>query len=131
MRSDPSENEIASVIVDACYHIHSDFGPGLLESVYNIILWKELRERGLNAEKQVPIPLIWKDIKFDEAFRADLVVNDKVLVELKSVEEITKLHWKQLHTYLKLTDKRLGLLVNFGQTKIKNNILRVANDLSE
>lgn len=100
-----TENEIAKEIVDCAYHIHKELGPGLLESVYEAILEKELQKRGLKAQRQVAIPLEWDGLKFEDAFRADLIVENKVLVELKSVEELHNAHKKQLLTYLKLSKK--------------------------
>lgn len=125
------ENEIAKIVVDSCYHIHKRLGPGLLETVYEVILFHELQRRGLKVERQVPIPVKWDNIIFEEGFRADLVVENKVIVELKSVEHISRVHSKQLLTYLRLTDKRLGLLINFGSEIIKTGIKRVANNLEE
>ena len=104
-----TENEIAKIVVDASYHIHRRLGPGLLESVYEVILAYALSSRGLNVERQVPVPIVFDGMKFDEGFRADLIVEDKVIVELKSVEKIAPVHKKQLLTYLRLADKRLGL----------------------
>ncbi len=124
-----TENEIAKIVVDAAYHIHRRLGPGLLESVYEVILAYALSSRGLNAERQVPVPIVFDGMKFDEGFRADLIVEDKVIVELKSVEKIAPVHKKQLLTYLRLADKRLGLLINFGASLIKDGIFRVANRL--
>ena len=123
------ENEIASRVVDAAYHIHKELGPGLLESVYETILAHELNKRGLNVERQVPVPINYDQMTFDMAFRADLIVEDSVIIELKSVEQIVPVHYKQLLTYLKLTDKRLGLLINFGSNLIKDGIKRVVNSL--
>lgn len=126
-----TENEIAKIIVDACYVIHTKLGPGLLESVYEMVLERELTERGLRAQRQVPVPVQWNDLLFDEGFRIDLLVEDKVIVELKSVEKIAPVHAKQLLTYLRLADKRLGLLVNFGAALIKDGINRIVNGLEE
>jgi len=124
-----TENEIAKIVVDAAYHIHKRLGPGLLESVYEVILAYALSSRGLNVERQVLVPIVFDGMKFDEGFRADLIVEDKVIVELKSVEKIAPVHKKQLLTYLRLADKRLGLLINFGASLIKDGIFRVANRL--
>ena len=126
-----TENEIARVIVDACYCIHSRLGPGLLESVYEVVLARELSARGLQVNRQVPVPIQWDGVQFDEGFKADLIVEDKVIVELKSVEELARVHGKQLLTYLRLSGRRLGLLVNFGEALIKTGIKRVVNGLSE
>lgn len=124
-----NENEIAKVVVDACYQIHVTLGPGLLETVYEVVLQKELQSRGLTARRQVSVPIAWSDIVVDEGFRADLVVNDLVVVELKSVEKLPPVCRKQLLTYLRLMDKRLGLLVNFGEELMKTGIKRVVNCL--
>lgn len=125
------ENKIATEIVDAAYQVHSTIGPGLLESVYEKVLSYELRQRGLRVKEQVSIPMVYGPIKFDEAFRADLIVEEKVIVELKSVEIIAPVHKKQLITYLRLADKRLGLLINFGSAVIKDGITRIVNRLPE
>jgi GxxExxY protein len=126
-----TENEIANQIVDVAYKIHVKFGPGLLESVYEALLIHELRKRGLLVEAQKPIPVIYENVKLEIGFRADLIVEDKVIVEIKSVEAVAPVHKKQLLTYLRLTDKRLGLLINFGENLIKDGITRVANGLVE
>jgi GxxExxY protein len=123
------ENEIARLIVDAAYQVHTTLGPGLLESVYEAVLAYELANRGLTVTRQQAIPVVYEQMSFDEGFRADLLVNDKVIVELKSVEKIAPVHQKQLLTYLRLADKRLGLLINFGEALIKNGITRVVNRL--
>ncbi len=124
-----TENELSRIIVDACIKIHTKLGPGLLESVYEAILTRELRRRGLTVERQVPVSVEWEGEVFDEGFRADLIVNDLVIVELKSVEQTAKVHKKQLLTYLKLTGKRLGLLANFGTELMKDGLSRVVNGL--
>ena len=126
-----TENEIAKVVVDSCFHIHSRLGPGLLESVYEAVLAKDLARRGLRVSRQIPVPIVWDGLSFDEGFRADLIVGDKVIIELKSVERTPPVHAKQLLTYLRLLDKRLGLLVNFGAALIKDGITRVVNGLDE
>jgi len=126
-----NENDIAKEIVDAAYRIHSTLGPGLLESVYQTVLLYEMSRRGLRAVSQLPIPIFYDGIKMDAGFRADLVVEDKVIVEIKSVELIAPVHKKQLQTYLRLTDKRLGFLINFNVALIKTGIIRVVNRLDE
>ena len=126
-----TENEIAKIVVNACYVIHTGLGPGLLESVYEAVLARELAKRGLRVVRQLAVPIRWGDMQFDEGFRADLVVEDKLIIELKSVEKLAPVHGKQLLTYLRLTDKRLGLLVNFGEALIKDGIKRVVNGLPE
>jgi len=125
------ENEIAKVIVDVAYQIHMRLGPGLLESVYEAVMLYEIRKRGLQVDAQVPIPVVWETVKLEVGFRADLIVERKVVVELKSVEQIAPVHKKQLLTYLRLADCRLGLLINFGAELIKNGISRIVNNLSE
>ena len=126
-----TENEIAKIIVDVAYKLHTQYGPGLLESAYQALMVYELRKRGLKVEAEKPIPLQHEGATIDVAYRADLAVEDKVIVELKSVEEVAKVHKKQLKTYLKLADKRLGLLINFGAELIKDGISRVANGMPE
>ncbi|MDP3182152.1 MAG: GxxExxY protein [Desulfobaccales bacterium] len=123
------ENEIARLIVDAAYQIHTTLGPGLLKSVYEAVLGYELQKRGLEVTRQIPIPVVYEQMSFDEGFRADLLVAGKVIVELKSVEKVAPVHKKQLLTYLRLADKRLGLLINFGAALIKDGITRVVNRL--
>lgn len=125
-----TENEIAKVIVDAAYKIHTTLGPGLLESVYEQVLAHELEKRNLKVIRQLPIPIVYESVKLAEGFRADLMVENKVIVELKSVEIIAPVHKKQLITYLRLADKRLGLLINFGSALIKDGITRIVNGLS-
>ncbi|HZF00486.1 MAG TPA: GxxExxY protein [Methylomirabilota bacterium] len=124
-----TENEIATQIVDAAFQIHTKLGPGLLESVYEIVLAYELQKRGLRVARQVPIPIVYEGIKFDEGFRADLIVEDKVIVELKSVEAVAPVHKKQVLTHLRLMNLKLGLLINFGEELIKNGISRIVNGL--
>lgn len=126
-----TENAIAKEIVGAAYRIHTTLGPGLLESVYHTVLSYELGRRGLRVVPQQPIPVVYENIRMDTGFRADLVVEDKVIVEIKSVESLAPVHYKQLLTYLRLADKRLGLLINFNVPLIKNGITRVVNGLQE
>ena len=126
-----NENEIAKIIVDTAFQIHKRLGPGLLETVYEVVLAHDLKRRGLKVKRQVPVAIIYDDIKFDEGFRADLIVEEKVIVELKSVEKVIPIHKKQLLTYLRLADKRLGLLINFGSELIRDGISRVVNSLKE
>ncbi len=123
------ENEIAAIIVNTSYKIHLTLGPGLFESVYEEILTHELKEKGLRVERQKTIPVLWKKLKMDVGFRADLIVEDKVIIEIKSVEKITLTHKKQLLTYLKITDLKLGLLINFNEGLIRNGITRIVNRL--
>ena len=125
------ENEISGIIVDAAFKIHTTLGPGLLESVYEAVLAYELRKRGLEVDAQQSVPIRYDDVYFDEGFRLDLLVEDKVIVEIKSIEEVAPIHKKQLLTYLRLKDKRLGLLINFNTELIKQGITRTANGLEE
>jgi GxxExxY protein len=126
-----SENEIAAIIVDAAYKIHVTLGPGLLESVYEAVLVYELKNRGLRVTQQEVLPVTYESVRLDVGFRTDLIVEDKVIVELKSVEQITDVHKKQVLTYIRLADKRLGLLINFGDSLIKRGITRIVNGLPE
>jgi GxxExxY protein len=126
-----TENEIAKIAVDAAYQVHKCLGPGLFETVYEVALVHELRKRGLCVERQKAIPVVYDSIKFDEGFRADVIVDDKVILELKSLEDVARVHKKQLLTYLRLTDKKLGLLINFGAELIKDGLFRVVNGLRE
>jgi GxxExxY protein len=126
-----TENEIAKRVVDAAYHVHTRLGPGLLESVYEVVLDHELKQRGLQSVRQVPVAIAYDSLRFDEGFRADIIVEGKVILELKSVETVAKVHKKQLLTYLRLTDKKLGLLINFGAELIRDGISRVVNGLPE
>jgi len=123
------ENQISKIIVDACYQIHITLGPGIFESVYEEILEYELIKRGLTVKRHQPIPVVWDEKKFDHGFRADLIVEDKVIVEEKSIEANAPVHQKQLLTYLRLTDTRLGLLINFNEALIKDGIQRIVNHL--
>ena len=124
-------NEIAKIIVDKSYKIHQSMGPGLLESVYERILVYELENSNLKVEKQVPIDIIYGGLVLKDSFRADLIVENKVLIELKSVENITTVHFKQTLSYLKLTGIHLGLLINFNEAYIKHGIHRIVNNLIE
>ena len=119
-------NETSGVVVDAAFQVHQALGPGLLESVYEQCLQYELADRGLDVKQQVQVPLMYKELQFDCGFRIDLLVNDQVVVELKAVEVVLPIHLAQLLTYLKITNYRVGLLINFNQTKIKNGIHRLA-----
>jgi GxxExxY protein len=122
-----TENEIAKQILDAAFHVHTKLGPGLFESVYEVIMAYELKKRGLTAERQKAMPIIYDDIRFDEAFRSDIVVNGKVIAELKSVEALLPVHAKQVLTQLRLSGLKLGLLINFGEAHLKNGIKRIIN----
>lgn len=129
MKKIMNENELSKIIVDKCLKIHRALGPGLLESVYEEVLSYELMKDDLKCKRQVGIPVIYEDIKMDLGFRADMIVGDKVILELKSVENIMPVHKKQLLTYLKLTGMKLGLLINFNVDLIKNGITRIVNKL--
>jgi GxxExxY protein len=125
------ENEIAAQVVDAAYRLHTGLGPGIFEIVYEVSLAHELRKHGYTVERQVPVPITWDGIKFDEGFRADLVIDNCVIVEVKSIATLDPVHSKQVLTYLRLMDKRLGLLVSFGDHMIKRGIKRIANGMPE
>jgi GxxExxY protein len=126
-----TENEIATQIVDAAFKIHTSLGPGLFESVYEAVLAEELRRRGLSVVQQQALPVVCENVHLEVGFRADLMVEGKVIVEVKSVDAIAPVHKKQLLTYLRLADRRLGLLINFDTELIKDGISRVVNRLSE
>lgn len=123
------ENYITGVIVDKCIKIHSKLGPGLLESIYEEALLYELKTCKLKCERQVNIPVVYEDIVFNVGYRLDVIVEEKVIIELKSVEHILPVHKKQLLTYLKVTGKKVGLLINFNEDLIKNGIIRIVNNL--
>jgi len=124
-----SENQISKIIVNLCYKLHTQLGPGLLESVYETILYFELTEYGFKVERQRPIPVYWEGLRMELGFRADLIIENKVIVEIKSVEQIAPVHPKQLLTYLKITGLKLGLLINFNEPLIKTGIKRIVNNL--
>jgi GxxExxY protein len=126
-----TENEIASQIVDAAYRVHTALGPGLLESVYEVVLAYELEKKGLRTVRQQAVPIVYQGTRIEMGFRADLIVEDKVIVEIKSVEGTAPVHKKQLLTYLRLAEKRLGLLINFNVALIKDGIARVANGMPD
>ena len=126
-----TENALARESVDAAFRIHTTLGPGLLESVYDAVLAYELSQRGLRVSRQQPIPVVYGNVRIDTGFRADLVVADLVIVEIKSVEVLAPVHRKQLLTYLKLANKRRGLLINFQVALIKDGITRIVNGLEE
>jgi GxxExxY protein len=126
-----TENELGTIIVDAAIAVHRELGPGLLETVYEVALVYELLERGVVARRQVPIPIKFKGVTFDEGFRADIVVEDKVIVEVKAVERATAAHRKQIQTHIRLAERKLGYLLNFGEALMKNGITRAVNGLEE
>ncbi|MCL2809622.1 MAG: GxxExxY protein [Treponema sp.] len=125
------ENEIGDIIIDTAYNLHKNLGSGLLESVYEIILMKLLTKKGLFVQRQVSIPIEFDGEHFDEGFRVDLFIEGKVIIELKSIEKITDAHKKQLLTYLKLTNTKLGYILNFGAGLMKEGIIRIVNNLPE
>ncbi len=120
--------ELASIVVDCGFHLHRNLGPGLLESAYEAIMADQLARRGLNVQRQVPIAIRYDGIELSEGFRADLLLEGILLVELKSVERLSPLHGKQVLTYLRLLDLPLGLLINFGGETFKEGVRRVANN---
>ena len=124
-----TENEISKIIVEAAYKIHTTLGPGLLESVYEALMEFELKKRGCEVVRQQAILVVYEKVQLDIGFRADLIVNGKVIIEIKSVEAISPVHLKQLRTYLRLSNKKLGLLINFNVDLIKDGIRRVVNNL--
>jgi GxxExxY protein len=121
------ENAVSKIVLDAAFVVHTTLGPGLLESVYEVVLAHEVRKRALSVERQKPMPIVYDGIRFEEAFRSDLVVGDKVIVEIKSVAALTPVHAKQVLTQLRLSDLKLGLLINFGEAHLKNGIKRIIN----
>jgi GxxExxY protein len=126
-----NENEIAKIVVDTAFRIHTRLGPGLLESAYQTIMVYELKNRGLHVEAEITMPIHYDGITLDAGYRADIIVEKLVIIELKSVEKIAEVHKKQLLTYLRLADMRLGLLINFGAPLIKEGITRIVNGLKE
>ncbi len=124
-----TENEISYKIRGAIFEIYNTVGPGLLESVYEAALYYELKKEGLKVERQIEVPFLYKDVKLDVAYRLDLIIEDKVIVELKSVTDFSSLHFKQLTTYLRLTNLKLGLLVNFNTSNMREGIARIVNNL--
>jgi GxxExxY protein len=126
-----TENQIAKGVVDAAFRIHSQLGPGLLESVYEVILVSELEKRGLRVIRQQAIPVVYEQIHLETGFRADVIVEGKVIIEINLVEALAVVHKKQVLTYLRLATKRLGLLINFNVALIKDGIVRVVNNLRD
>jgi len=125
------ENEIGNIVLERAIEIHRELGPGLLETVYEIVLARELEGHGLRVDRQVPIPITYKGIRFDEGFRADIVVERKVILELKSVANTTPAHRKQVQTYLRLANCKLGYLLNFGEELMKTGITRCVNGMED
>jgi len=126
-----NENQVAQIVVDAAFKVHTKLGPGLLQSVYEEVLAYELTQRRLRIERQKPLPVVYDDVRLELGYRIDMLVEDQVILELKSVEVIATVHTKQLLTYLRLADKRLGLLINFGDALIKRGIKRIVNGLPD
>lgn len=123
------ENSLATLVLDKCFEIHRELGPGLFESVYEKILFYELEEAGLDVKEQLALPVIWKKKKIDLGFRIDLKVENRLIVELKSIESVLPVHKKQLLTYIRLSNVKLGLIVNFNENLLKDGIHRVVNNL--
>ncbi|MFI5186592.1 MAG: GxxExxY protein [Chitinophagales bacterium] len=124
-----TENEISKLVVDLWFKLHKQYGPGLFESVYEEIFHYEWLKNRILIKRQHPIPLIHEEIKMEVGFRADFIIDDKVIVELKSIEALADIHYKQVQTYLKLTNLKLGLLINFNVPLIKDGIHRIVNNL--
>ncbi len=121
------ENKIGDIIVESSINLHRELGSGLLETVYQVVFARELEKQGLKVEREVPVAIEYNGVQFDQGFRADLIIEKRVIVELKSVEKISPAHKKQLLTYLRLTDLKLGYLLNFGDVLMKNGISRIIN----
>ncbi len=130
-KMDMNENQIAAVIVNCAFRLHQVVGPGLLESAYEAMLAHDLRKQGLDVLTQQPIPVVYDGLQLEVGFRADLLVGGLVIVELKSIESLQAVYKKQLLTYLKLSGKKLGLLINFGAPSFKGNVIRIANGLED
>ena len=124
-----TENELSRIVFDCALKVHQSLGPGLLESAYEECLFYELKKIGLRVEKQKPLPLIYEEVKLDVGYRIDIIVENKLIIEIKSVESLNDVHFAQLLTYLKLTNCKLGLLINFNVSLIKNGVKRVVNNL--
>lgn len=125
------ENTVGTKVIEAAIAVHRQLGPGLLETVYEAVLAREIEDRGLKVARQIGIPIVYKDIRFEEGFRADLIVEELVIVELKSVESVSAAHKKQVQTYLRLTGLKLGYLINFGEAVLKTGITRCVNGLQD
>ena|ERR1044071_7232190 len=126
-----NENAIGKEVIDAAVKVHRGLGPGLLETVYEVVLAKELQGRGLQVARQVPVPIVYGGMRFEEGFKADIIVEGKVILELKSVEQLSKVHAKQVLTYLKLKGLKLGFVLNFGANLMRDGIERVVNGLAD
>lgn len=123
------ENELSRIVFDCALKVHRNLGPGLLESAYEECLFYELKKTGLDIQKQKALPLVYEEVKLDIGYRIDIIVENKLILEIKSVESLNDVHFAQLLTYLKLTDCKLGMLINFNVTLIKNGIKRIVNNL--
>jgi GxxExxY protein len=124
-----TENELSKIVFDCALKVHQTLGPGLLESAYEECLFYELKKIGLNVQKQKALPLVYEEVKLDVGYRIDIILENKLIIEVKSVEALNDVHFAQLLTYLKLTNCKLGLLINFNVTLIKNGIKRIVNNL--
>ena len=124
-----TENELSRVVFDCALKVHQTLGPGLLESAYEECLFYELKKTGLEVQKQKPLPLVYEEVKLDVGYRLDIIIENKLILEIKSVDALNDIHFAQLLTYLKLTNCKLGLLINFNVVLIKNGIKRVVNNL--
>jgi GxxExxY protein len=124
-----NENEIATIILDCAIELHRKLGPGLLEHTYEVTLAHLINKKGLTVESQKPLPLVFEDVKLEAGYRIDLLVGNKVIVEVKSVEELNNVHLAQVKTYLRLSEKKLGLLINFNTAKVMDGVRRVVNKL--
>ncbi len=126
-----NENELSYLVIGIALELHKNVGPGLLESAYENALAFDLRNTGLDVKQQVPMPFVYKDIKMEVGYRIDLMVENKLLIEIKSIDSLAPVHFSQLLTYLKLSDKRLGLLINFNTKRLRDGIHRIVNKLEE
>ena len=124
-----NENQISKIVLDVAFKLHTEVGPGLLESAYEAALAHDLIENGLLVETQVPVPFVYKDVKLEVGYRMDILINKIVVLEIKSVEQLAPVHFAQTLTYLKLADKKLGLLINFNNKHLKDGIHRIVNNL--
>ena len=124
-----TENELSRIVFDCALRVHKGLGPGLLESAYEECLYYELKKLGLNVVKQKSLPLVYEEVKLEIGYRIDIIVEDKLILEIKSVDALNNIHFAQLLTYLKLTDCKLGLLINFNVVLIKDGIKRIVNNL--
>jgi GxxExxY protein len=124
-----TENELSKIVFDCALKVHQKLGPGLLESAYEECLFYELNKTGLDVQKQKALPLVYEDVKLEIGYRLDIIIENKLIIEIKSVEALNDVHFAQLLTYLKLTNCKLGLLINFNVTLIKNGIKRIVNNL--